>query len=253
MLMPPLDSPSRPTRAAVVFMLVVSLLAAAGLMRLGFWQLHRAAEKEALQQAIEARAQWPVLSNTGLAVGAAAEAQLHQRVVLRGRWQAAATVYLDNRPMAGQAGFIVVTPLKLQGREDAIAVQRGWIPRDVSDRTHLVSVPTPEGEVEVEGRLASPPGALLELGHGDDEVPGRIRQNLRLDAYSVETGLRLLPLTVLQQAPPEEGLRRDWPSPVVNVQRHYGYAFQWFAMSTLVVGLYVWFQLIRPRRRPAPR
>ena len=41
-----------------------------------------------------------------------------------------------------------------------------------------------------------------------------------------------------------------WPAPAVNVQKHYGYAFQWFAMSALVVGLYVWFQLIRPQRVP---
>lgn len=231
-----------------VLLLAVSLLAVTALAQLGLWQMSRAAEKERLQQAIDARAAWPVLGNAGLAGGAQAEAQLHQRVLLRGRWQPAATLYLDNRPMNGRAGFIVVTPLKLEGREDAIAVQRGWVPRDASDRTHLVEVPTPDGLVEVVGRLASPPGALLELGR-DPDTPGRIRQNLRLDAYSLEFGQRLLPLTVLQAAPPQEGLLRDWPSPVVNVHRHYGYAVQWFAMSALVAGLYVWFQLIRPRRR----
>jgi surfeit locus 1 family protein len=25
---------------------------------------------------------------------------------------------------------------------------------------------------------------------------------------------------------------------------------QWFALSALITGLYVWFQIIRPRRRP---
>jgi surfeit locus 1 family protein len=33
------------------------------------------------------------------------------------------------------------------------------------------------------------------------------------------------------------------------VHKHYGYAFQWFALSALTCGLYAWFQLIRPRRR----
>jgi surfeit locus 1 family protein len=32
------------------------------------------------------------------------------------------------------------------------------------------------------------------------------------------------------------------------VQKHYGYAFQWFALSALIIGLYAWFQLPRPRR-----
>ena len=38
----------------------------------------------------------------------------------------------------------------------------------------------------------------------------------------------------------------------MDVGKHHGYAFQWFALSALVIVLYVWFQHIRPaRRRPA--
>jgi surfeit locus 1 family protein len=44
-----------------------------------------------------------------------------------------------------------------------------------------------------------------------------------------------------------DGLMRQWPRPAVDVQKHYGYAFQWFALCGLMAGLYVWFQLIRPR------
>jgi hypothetical protein len=42
-----------------------------------------------------------------------------------------------------------------------------------------------------------------------------------------------------------EGLLRDWPQINAGVQKHYGYAFQWFGLSVLVVLLYVWFQLVR--------
>jgi surfeit locus 1 family protein len=31
------------------------------------------------------------------------------------------------------------------------------------------------------------------------------------------------------------------------VHKHYGYAFQWFALALLVIGLYVWFQVLQPR------
>ena len=59
-------------------------------------------------------------------------------------------------------------------------------------------------------------------------------------------------LMVLQTGAPSEGLRRDWPEPTTGVDTHYGYAFQWFGLSVLVVLLYVWFQLVRrfylPRR-----
>ncbi|MES2886470.1 MAG: SURF1 family protein [Pseudomonadota bacterium] len=230
------------------FLLVVSLLTAGGLARLGFWQLSRADQKQALQAAITERTALPRLANADLVGPGDDSAQLlHRQVRVRGRWQHAATVFLDNRPMAGRVGFIVVTPLLLEGRSDAIAVQRGWIPRDAADRTRLLPVPQPEGLVDVEGRLSGEPSALLEL-QATEEATGPIRQNLKLNAYALEAGVRLVPLSVLQQAPPESAFVRDWPSPVVNVQKHHGYAFQWFAMSALVVGLYVWFQLIRPSR-----
>jgi surfeit locus 1 family protein len=44
-----------------------------------------------------------------------------------------------------------------------------------------------------------------------------------------------------------DGLLRQWPKPAVDIQKHYGYAFQWFALCALLAGLYVWFQLLRPR------
>ena len=43
-----------------------------------------------------------------------------------------------------------------------------------------------------------------------------------------------------------DGLRREWPLPALDVDRHYGYAFQWFALGALMTGLYVWFQLVHP-------
>jgi surfeit locus 1 family protein len=95
---------------------------------------------------------------------------------------------------------------------------------------------------------------LYEFAGG---ATGPIRQNLDLGDFERETGLALLPFTVLQEdvdAAAQDGLRRDWPKPAANVHKHYGYALQWFALSALVIGLYVWFQLVHPwrarRRRP---
>jgi len=224
--------------------LLAALLAAALTARLGFWQLDRAAQKIALQAAIEAEARRPALTNAQLE-GAG---QLHRRVALRGRWLAERTVWLDNRPMDGRAGFFVVTPLLLTGRDDVILVQRGWAPRNQLDRQQLPPLVTPSGEVTVEGRLAASPSRLYELGPGS---AGTIRQNLDPAAFAVESGLKLLPLTVVQTAADasDDTLLRHWPAPDLGLQKHYGYAFQWFALCALIVGLYVWFQLVRPRLR----
>ncbi len=110
-------------------------------------------------------------------------------------------------------------------------------------------MPAAEGVVEVEGRIAPPPSRLYELGA---EGQGPIRQNLDLDSFAQETGLRLRPLSLLQAdsaGTTGDGLLRQWPAPAVDVHKHYGYAFQWFALAALITGLYVWFQLVRPRLR----
>jgi surfeit locus 1 family protein len=223
--------------------LIAAVIAAALTARLGVWQLDRAAQKLALQAALDAEAARPPLRNTELG-GAAA----HRRVVLRGAWVAERTVWLDNRPMDGRAGFYIVTPLRLAGRDDAILVQRGWAPRSQADLRQLPPLATPAGEVEVTGRLAASPSRLYELGEG---AGGAIRQNLDVAAFAVESGLALLPLTVVQTAPDgaDDGLLRHWPAPDLGLHKHYGYAFQWFALCALIVGLYVWFQLLRPRLR----
>ena len=218
---------------------------------LGAWQLRRAAQKIALQDALESRARLPALSDADLArtpeQAEQAEPQHYRPVRLRGHWVPGRTVFLENRQMHARVGFYVVTPLQLAGRPEAVLVQRGWAPRDLRDRTLLPAVPTPPGDVEVQGVIAPPPSRLYEFATGG---VGLIRQNLDLEAFGAESGLRLAPLSVQQSdstATTGDGLLREWPRPAVDVQKHYGYAFQWFALCALTAGLYVWFQLVRPR------
>jgi len=239
---------------------LAAVLAMAATASLGRWQLSRAAQKEALQAAIDERTARPPLEGATLAAlpanTGADDPLVHRRVVLRGRWLPDHTVFLDNRQMQGRPGFFVLTPLQLQGSATAVLVQRGWVPRNFQDRTQLPEIATPTGEVEVPGRIAAPPSRLYEIGPtGSAEGSSRIRQNLDLAAYRGETRLALAPLTVLQTGAAGDGLQRDWPVIDAGVEKHYGYAFQWFGLCGLVAILYVWFQIIRrffrPRRQPA--
>lgn len=238
-----MDDTPKPRRRLLV--LVATLSGMALTASLGAWQLDRASQKRALEAAIEQRGALTPLNTDQLSGGAE---QWHRRVELRGQWLSDKTVYLDNRPMDGRVGFFVLTPLRLQGRSDAVLVQRGWVPRDQADRSKLPQLATPAGEVVVQGRLAATPSRLYELGQGS---AGPIRQNLAPESYAAEIGVALLPGAVLQTQTEPDGLRRDWPAPSVDIHKHYGYAFQWFALCALLLGLYVWFQVIRPRRRVA--
>ena len=227
--------------------LLAAIAGVASTAALGTWQLDRAAQKQSMQRMLEARTALPELPAASLAATPAdAAAQHYRRTRLRGQWMADATVFLDNRQMNARPGFFVVTPLKLAGSGEAVLVQRGWSPRDFTDRARVPAVPTPSGEVEVAGHIAPPPARLYEFA---GSASGPIRQNLDLDAFSREVGVPLKPLSVLQDDAPAaaDGLLRQWPRPAVDVHKHYGYAFQWFALCALMAGLYVWFQLVRPR------
>ena len=238
-----------PSRKAALTITFATIAGVALTSALGVWQLNRAAQKVALQQMLDARGSLPELPGTSLASTAAdAAAQHFRRVRLRGQWLPSATLFLDNRQMNGKPGFFVVTPFRLDDSTEAVLVQRGWAPRDFTDRSHVPDVATPAGSVELVGHIAPPPARLYEFA---GSAPGPIRQNLDLDSYSREAGVPLKPLSVMQDGAAADSLLREWPRPAVDVHKHYGYAFQWFALSALMAGLYVWFQLIRPwlRRR----
>ncbi|MCD2339603.1 SURF1 family protein [Ideonella azotifigens] len=235
--------------------LLAALLGMALMARMGLWQLDRAKQKLALQAEINEHGQLPALGNDSLArTQLQADEQAYRPITLTGHWVPGATVFLDNRQMQGRPGFFMLTPLRL-ATGDAVLVQRGWAPRDQRDRTRLPQVPTPDGEVRVTGRVAPWPSRLTQLG---EDAPGPIRQNLDREAFAAQQGLSLRPLSVqalapmaLGGVPQDDGLLRDWPQPAVDVAKHYGYAAQWFVFCAMIAGLYVWFQLIRPRRARA--
>jgi surfeit locus 1 family protein len=227
--------------------LAAALLVMALTARLGVWQLSRAAQKEAQQQSLDSRHALPPLTAAELAHDSATAAgQHHRRIQVNGCWLPQYTVYLENRQRHAQPGFEVLMPLEL-APGDVVLVQRGWAPRDLRDRRRLPTLSTPTGTLSIEARVAPPPARLYSLG-ADERGP--LRQNLDLDAFAHETGLTLRPLSLQQLGDgAADGLSRDWPAPALDVHRHYGYAFQWFALCALVAALYVWFQLIRPCRR----
>ena len=226
-----------------------ALLGIAAALSLGSWQWGRAQQKLALHAAIEQRQALPVIGNAEVLDSQNDPARwLHRTVQIRGEWLPALTVYLDNRQMNAKPGFYVVTPLRLDGSQAAVLVQRGWVQRDFARRERLPAVQTATGPVQLRGRLAPPPAKLYAF---DTEERGIIRQNLDLPAFQAETGLPLLQLSVQQTGAASEGLLREWPQAASGADKNYGYAFQWWALAALIAILYAWFQLVLPRRGQA--
>lgn len=223
---------------------IVVLLALAGMLvtgSLGRWQLSRAAEKLALQHAWE---QAGALPDAGPELLQALDPRsLYRHVQLRGHWMPEHTVFLDNRSMDQRAGFYVLTPLALaQGRGEVVLVLRGWAPRDFMERARLPDLETPTGEIQLRGQLVARVPAVYALG---EESAGVIRQNVDTLAFARERGLSVPDVVVQQVGAASEGLLRHWPEPASGLERHRGYAFQWFGLCALMGALFVWFQMVQ--------
>ena len=219
---------------------------------LGAWQWSRAEQKWALQAQIEQAGMLSPLSQEAyLSLKDPLEA-LHRRVVLKGHWLAKDTLYLDNRPYSGRAGFWVFTPLVLTPSK-TVLVQRGWVPRDAVDPLRLQEVQTPDGEMEVVAQVSAGPSKMFELPMSarPDSVKesafSRIRANLELTSLAAEMALPLVG-HVMEVDASTSDLVRDWPVVEQTASRNVGYAFQWYALCALAFFLCVWYQIIQPRR-----
>lgn len=225
------------------WLLTASAIAGAAITAaLGVWQLSRADQKLVLHAAMESQQLKIVLDAQTLSGSELDVKNMYRRATLRGTWDPAHTVFLDNRQMNGKQGFFVVTPLRLEKSGVTVAVQRGWVQRSFLDRAQLPIVPTPNGVIELMGRIAPPPSKLYEFASSPS---GIIRQNLDMAIFSREIGKPLAAVSVLQLSPSADGLARNWPAVNLGVEKNYGYAFQWFALSGLIIFLYGWFQIVR--------
>ncbi len=214
------------------------LLVALG-VSLGQWQDRRAGQKIALQQTLNARA-----ADAPLALGPALEAPGtldYRRVRVTGQWAAGYPVYLNNRPQDGRAGFYLVMPLRIAGSDSHVLVARGWLPRDSADLGKLPPYATPAGTVTVEGIVKAGVGQIMQLGTPEPVRPGAIVQNIAPAQFAQASGMKLQPFFIEQAgpAPAAEGLVRNWPAPSLGVEKHQGYAFQWYALAAMALLFFV--------------
>ena len=216
---------------------------------LGQWQLRRAADKASLQaqtDALRAAGPLPLRSASSL------DDLVGRLVRLRGSFVAEATVFVDNRTHQGVAGFHVFTPVKLEQSSLVVVVLRGWVPRDLRDRTRLPDIPTPAGVVELGGVLEARLARSLELRRAQPPGPAdRLWQNYDPEVYRAWSALDVGE-PVLRQDPGDvdDGLVRAWRAAGSDVDKHRGYALQWFLMAAaaLAVTVYLIFLPFRHAR-----
>ena len=143
------------------------------------------------------------------------------------------TVYLDNKLNHGRLGYEVITPLRSSSGSNVL-VNRGWIAAGKT-RDALPEVRTPAGQVRIEGIALERLPRVLSL----QKDAGKLRQTLDIERFAFETGLRLEPRVIEQHSDLPDGLARDWPPRDLGIEKHQGYALQWYSLAALAVVLLV--------------
>jgi surfeit locus 1 family protein len=225
-------------RFALVPFIATVLLVALGIS-LGNWQERRAAQKIALQAKLAERAKAPPI-----AIGAAPlapDAVEFRRVSVTGEFVPAWPLFLANRPQQGHSGFYLLMPFKIAGSRTHVLVARGWLPRNNAEFGRLPPYTTPAGTVTIDGIATTSMGHVMQLGQSAPVKPNAMVQNVSVDEFARASGLALQPFFVEQLGPTQggEAVVRDWPAPALGVEKHQGYAFQWYALAAMAFLFFV--------------
>ena len=236
---------------------VVMLLLVALGVSLAQWQQRRGDEKVARAARLEAgNLAAPLALTAAPLLPADAQAIEYRRVTVTGHFVPAWTVYLDNRPYKGQAGFHVLTPFQIDGSAMHVLVAQGWLPRNNAERTRIPDYATPTGTVTITGIARLNAGHVMELGTAPALAPHAIVQNADIGQLARASGLALQPFLLEQTADPAAAPAastlpvRDWPAPDLGADKHRGYAFQWYALALMAFLFFVFTGFRRANKQP---
>lgn len=204
-------------------------------MWLGNWQLSRAHYKQELQNRYD-RMQQDGVVRIGPAL-VEKEGLLFRSVEVRGEFVPGREILLDNRVYKTLAGYHVLTPLRIEGSERFVLVNRGWLGLENGRRDRLPPVKAVMGEIVLRGIAVDPHSRYFEFKGAAPQ--GRLWQNLDFDQYQAWLGKPLQPILIQQTGDSGDGLIRDWPRPDTGVGTHISYAVQWFGLAAAIAVLWL--------------
>lgn len=201
------------------------------MVKLGFWQLDRAAQKQALfedyQQHSNSEQQSPANLNL-----IKRQPQRFEAVQASGTFAPDHVFFIDNQIHQGVPGYHVIGLLNLSGQNRLLPVNLGWLeaPRL---RTELPSVTLPTGQVTVTGLVQHPQENVFINNEREQQVgiwPQRVPEFLP-EQIAANYQLPLLPYVVLLSEQQSFGYTRQWQPNVMPPEKHHAYALQWFSLA----------------------
>ena len=228
-----------PTVATVLVLLLFPAL--------GLWQLDRAAQKNVLQDAFERNQTADPIDFYALISPESPQDIYWRKVKLAGMFAKDMNILLDNQVLNGVAGYFVYTLFKVEQQDFWVWVNRGWVATG-SSREAVPDIVLEEAIYNISGSIKAPPKTGILLADHVIEPLGagvyRLQKFVLSDVQKLSTR-KILPYIIRLDADSPAGLVRQWRAVGFGKERHKGYAFQWFAMATAVLCIYLLLNIRR--------
>ena len=213
---------------------VIGAILVAQFAALGVWQISRAFEKRAEQQAFVSQAGFASWSD-GMA------ARAFQKLKATGRFDGERQFLLENIIINSRLGYYVLTPLRVADDAPLLLINRGWFEREGSEiAPDKLSLPA--SNVTVRGRAGSLPRAGYRMGEAIPADAGWPKRAVYPIVAEIADALGepVQPFVLLLDPEDSYGFFRHWIPEEMGPGRHYAYALQWFAMGIVLAGLLIW-------------
>lgn len=219
---------------------VLVIAALAVMVRLGFWQLDRLDQRRAYNSRVEAQLAEPTLELVDENLELDLYNMEYRDAIIVGEYDHERQVVLRNQDWQGRLGVHLITPLVINGSQQAILVDRGWVPYEDFTAGTLDQFDQP-GLVEINGTIRRSQSKPLIGGRADPipapgEAPLKIWTWINVSGIAQQIPYELLPVYLLSspsqnadQLPYRSQLELD-----LSEGSHLGYAFQWFIFAAIL-------------------
>jgi surfeit locus 1 family protein len=210
------------------------------MVRLGIWQLDRLAQRKAFNSRVEAQVAQPPLEITNADLVMDFFNMEYRDVNVSGFYDHQQQVVLRNQDWQGNLGVHILTPLVIEGSDQAILVDRGWVPYEDYSTGNLAVYDRP-GLERVNG-VVRRSQMKPRIGGQADQVPepGEPRLEawywININQIEEQMSFNLLPV-YLQESPGSVSQQLPYKTQAeldLSEGSHLGYALQWFTFAAIL-------------------
>ena len=199
---------------------------------LGIWQIERAANKEGLLQDFNSEQESPPTRLTS-------QSPNWSRVFVDGVFDSSRQILIDNQIHNGKVGYKIFTPFRFDDNK-IVLVDRGWIGQGQS-RSDLPQLNILEKKSRIIATVTSPEqGVLAGSELLTNEWP-RVSQSKAVEVIALAFNEPILDIVLVLDPGSSQITEFIQIKPfAITPVKHYGYAMQWFTMSIVLLGMFLY-------------